>query len=376
VSPGTYVQRARSFFKLQPSTFILEPLTRLRLSSFSLSSSAIPRAPYLWGMRKWLDRYYGRLRTIKANYVLLNLMGMRKLKHARRMYEKYGLQRSPLLPISSLHMPLANGDIPWLDRADARQALEKDPRVAALPEDVRKAVLEWPEKGYLILRGVFSKEEVDRVNAEVDRLIATKEVDFNFTGRKIMFAYRHSQLIRSIAWDRRITDLLDLLLGKRMRVFQTINFLTGSEQAAHSDSIHMTTHPLGYMTAAWIAFEEMTPDNGPLIFYPGSHRLPYLLNDRYDHGGGRFTLGEDSYARYEEAVQQSIDEGRFERKEFLAGPGDVLIWHANLLHGGKKMNKTHASRKSMVTHYFADDVLCYHELTQRVALMDEDDRPA
>ena len=62
----------------------------------------------------------------------------------------------------------------------------------------------------------------------------------------------------------------------------------GSEQAAHSDSIHMTTHPLGYMTAAWIALEEMTPDNGPLIYHPGSHKLPYLLNGSYDHGGNRW----------------------------------------------------------------------------------------
>jgi ectoine hydroxylase-related dioxygenase (phytanoyl-CoA dioxygenase family) len=326
-------------------------------------------------MRKWLDRYYGKLRTIKANYVLLNLVERRKLAHAKRMFDKYGLQRSPLLPISSLDMPLANGDIPWLDRPDARAVLERDPRVLALPEDIRTAVLDWPEKGYLILRNVFSSEEVQKVNEEVDRLIGSKAVDFNFTGRKIMFAYRHSQVIRSMAWDKRITDLLDLLLGKRMRVFQTINFLIGSEQAAHSDSIHMTTHPLGYMTAAWIALEQMTPDNGPLIFYPGSHRLPYLLNDRYDHGGGKFTLGEDAYARYEEAVQRSIDEGQFERKEFLASPGDMLIWHANLLHGGKRMNTPNASRKSMVIHYFADDVLCYHELTQRVALMDEDERP-
>ena len=327
-------------------------------------------------MRKLLDRYYGGLRSIKANYVLLNLLGLRRLGHARRMFHKYGLKGSPLLPISSLDMPLASGeDIPWLDRGDAQGALARDPRIAALPEELRKGVMEWPEIGYLILRGLFSANEVEQLNAEVDRLIQSKEVDFNFTGRKIMFALRHSELIKAMAWDKRITDVIGLLLGKRMRVFQTINFLTGSEQAAHSDSIHMTTHPLGYMSAAWIALEKMTPDNGPLIYYPGSHRLPYLLNDKYDHGGGKFTLGRLAYTRYEQAVQRQLDEGQFQRKEFLAEPGDVLIWHANLLHGGKKMNTPGASRKSMVIHYFADDVLCYHELTQRVALMDEEERP-
>jgi ectoine hydroxylase-related dioxygenase (phytanoyl-CoA dioxygenase family) len=209
------------------------------------------------------------------------------------------------------------------------------------------------------------------MNAEVERLIVDKVVDFNFTGRKIMFAFQHSEVLRRYVHDRRILDVMDYLLGKRMRVFQSINFLTGSEQAAHSDSIHMTTHPLGYMTAAWIALERMTPDNGPLIYYPGSHKLPYLLNGGYDHGGDRFTIGEDAYARYEEAVQKAVDDGHFERVELLVQPGDVLLWHANLLHGGKRMNTPGASRKSMVVHCFADDVLCYHELTQRAALMQE-----
>jgi ectoine hydroxylase-related dioxygenase (phytanoyl-CoA dioxygenase family) len=157
-----------------------------------------------------------------------------------------------------------------------------------------------------------------------------------------------------------------------MKPFQSINFLTGSEQAAHSDSIHMTTYPLGYLAAAWIALEEMTPANGPLIYFPGSHRLPYLLNGTYDHGGNAFVIGEEAYARYEKEVAQAIEQGHFERHEFIARPGDVLIWHANLLHGGKKMAVPNASRRSMAIHYFADDVVCYHELTQRAAMIDDD----
>ncbi|HMW95675.1 MAG TPA: phytanoyl-CoA dioxygenase family protein, partial [Flavobacteriales bacterium] len=103
----------------------------------------------------------------------------------------------------------------------------------------------------------------------------------------------------------------------------------------------------------------------------GSHKLPYLLNGSYDHGGNRFVIGEDAYARYEEAVDRELASGTFEAREFHARPGDVLLWHANLIHGGKKMNTPDASRKSMVIHCFADDVLCYHELTQRAAMMEE-----
>lgn len=323
-------------------------------------------------MRKFLDRYYGKLRKIKANYVLLNLFNLKKLKHAERMYRKYGIHKSVLLPISSADMPSGTTDKPWLDTQEGVAALPTNPGLQRFDEATRQGILQWPDNGYLILRGLFSAEEVERINAEVDRLIEEKVVDFNFTGRKVMFAFQHSELLRKAVNDRRLLDVMDFLLGKRIKVFQSINFLTGSEQAAHSDSIHMTTHPLGYMIAAWIALEPITTDNGCLIYHPGSHKLPYLLNDKYDHGGNRFVIGDDAYARYEEAVDAAIRNGGFPAMELHAQPGDVLIWHANLLHGGKKMSTPNASRKSMVIHCFADDVLCYHELTQRAAMMEDD----
>ena len=275
-----------------------------------------------------------------------------------------------LLPVSSAVMP-KDGPLPWLDRPDAMAAMTADAQLASFPPDVREAIMHWPDNGYMILRNCFTAAEVHAVNEEVDRLIRDRVVDFNFTGRKIMFAFQHSELLRSVVDDSRLRHVLDFALGKHMKPFQSINFLTGSEQAAHSDSIHMTTYPLGYLAAAWIALEEMTPDNGPLIYYPGSHKLRYLLNDGYDHGGGTFTIGAEAYARYEQEVAREIGDGRFTAHEFIAQTGDVLIWHANLLHGGKKMTSPGTSRKSMAIHYFADDVICYHELTQRAAMMDD-----
>lgn len=323
-------------------------------------------------LRHTLDRYYGTLRTWKLGYTVLNLFNRNKLRHAEAMYKKYGVKQSVLLPISSEQLPKTTTEAPWLDGPGAVEKMKAHPGFQRFDAATREAMLRWPEDGYIVLRGLFSPAEVAEINAEIDRLIRDKVVDFNFTGRKIMFAFHHSALLRERVYDRRILDVMDFLLGKRIRVFQSINFLTGSEQAAHSDSIHMTTHPLGYMTAAWIALEPITADNGPLIYHVGSHKLPYLLNGNYDHGGNRFVIGEDAYARYEQEVQKAIDNNRFEAREFHAQPGDVLFWHANLLHGGKKMTVPGASRKSMVIHCFADDVLCYHELTQRPAMMEED----
>lgn len=324
-------------------------------------------------MRKWMDRYYGRLRKVKLNYTLLNLVNRKRLRHAQRMLERHGIQRSAVLPLSSAHMPDGPGEVPWLDREDANTSVASSPAVKALPTALRQGVEHWPDKGYMIIRNCFTQQEVDAINAEVDALITGGKVDFNFTGRKIMFAFKHSALLKRIVHDERITKVLDVILGRKVFPFQSINFLTGSEQAPHSDTIHMTTYPLGYLAAAWIALEPMTPRNGPLVFYPGSHRLPYLLNKDYDHGGNGMVIGEEAYANYEKAVAERIASHELQPQEFIAEAGDVLIWHANLLHGGKKMAESDLSRKSMAIHYFAEDVLCYHELTQRAAWMDEDE---
>jgi ectoine hydroxylase-related dioxygenase (phytanoyl-CoA dioxygenase family) len=322
-------------------------------------------------VRHILDKYYGALRTWKAGYVLLNLFNRRKLRHAAAMYRKYGVKQSVYMPISSERLPATTADTPWLDGPGAVEKMKMHAGFQRFDTATREALLRWPEDGFVVLRGLFQPDEVATINAEIDRLIRDKVVDFNFTGRKIMFAFHHSELLRKYVHDRRILDVMDFLLGKRIKVFQSINFLTGSEQHAHSDSIHMTTHPLGYMIAAWIALEPITANNGPLIYHVGSHKVPYLLNGSYDHGGNRFVIGEDAYARYEEAVDRELASGAFEAREFHAQPGDVLFWHANLIHGGKKMNAPGASRKSMVIHCFADDVLCYHELTQRAAMMED-----
>ncbi|MDB5193249.1 MAG: phytanoyl-CoA dioxygenase [Segetibacter sp.] len=88
-------------------------------------------------------------------------------------------------------------------------------------------------------------------------------------------------------------------LGKEVVLFQTLNFIKGSNQRAHSDSIHMTTYPLGYLIAVWIALEDTNDNNGPLFYYPGSHKLTYLLNNDFNETSNLLKLGKKDYTDYE-----------------------------------------------------------------------------
>jgi ectoine hydroxylase-related dioxygenase (phytanoyl-CoA dioxygenase family) len=89
----------------------------------------------------------------------------------------------------------------------------------------------------------------------------------------------------------------------------------------------------------------------------------------YDSGNTRFTIGENSNRHYEDRIEALIRERGLEKKLLLAKRGDVLIWHANLLHGGSAIQRPGATRRSMVCHYYAEDVLCYHEMSQRPAIV-------
>ena len=133
----------------------------------------------------------------------------------------------------------------------------------------------------------------------------------------------------------------------------------------------MTTFPKGNLIATWVALQDITIDDGPLHYYPGSHKLPYVMNADCDNVGTKHRLGEKDYTAYEDKIEEVIKENKLEKKEFLAKKGDVLIWHANLLHGGNKVNKIGNTRKSMVFHYLAKEVICYHEITQRPTLKEK-----
>lgn len=318
-------------------------------------------------MARIFDKYYGVLRKLKFNYVLANVFNQKSLKHNQSQYEKLGLKKSVLLPVSSEDFKHLPDERPWIDVDFDREVYESKLNALPIQDSYKQALKDFPDNGFVVLKGFLTEEEVELVNQEIDRLIDDKVVDFNFTGRKVMFAFEHSEHIAKMITKVELLKTLSFLVGRKVHPFQTINFIEPSEQNPHSDSIHMTTYPLGFMNAAWFALEDISMDAGPIEYYPGSHKLPYILNPTFDHGGNKFRIGENAYGEYEKTIQNLIAEHQLKPSYFDAKKGDVLIWHGNLIHGGSKRKNPKLTRKSMVCHYFAEDVVCYHELTQRPA---------
>ncbi len=309
------------------------------------------------------------LRKYKIFYSIYNFFNYKKLKYNIANYKKYGIKKHYFSSISSLDfvsLPQNRTDIFELNPIH----LETNEYYKNTTLENKISIQKFQENGYSLLKSYLTIPQVTAINNEIDELLKSKKVNFRYKN-KIMFAIHASKLLNSIGQDEQLLHLLTILLNGKVSLFQSINFINGSEQATHSDSIHMTTYPLGGLVGVWIALDDILPTNGPLHYYPKSHKLPYFLNNNYDNMGTTFEIGKKSYTDYENEMQKIINASGLKKEIIEAKKGDIFLWHANLLHGGEPHTDKTITRKSMVLHYFKTDAICYHEVTQRPALLEK-----
>jgi len=177
---------------------------------------------------------------------------------------------------------------------------------------------------------------------------ATRQI--SLTGKRRAQDLWRSAAVRAIACNAQILAFLHQLYGRRAMPFQTLNFVQGSEQKAHADTIHFSSEPAHFMCGVWVALEDVDAENGPLFYYPGSHKLPiYSLED---------IGGTDYVADYEPFVARQLLERGYESETALLKKGDAVVWAANVFHGGAPILDAKRTRLSQVTHYYFEG--CCH----------------
>ncbi|GAB4138565.1 MAG: hypothetical protein Fur0041_13570 [Bacteroidia bacterium] len=319
-----------------------------------------------------VKKYWGNLRRLRMLHVLFNIKNYGKLSQNKALYRRFGIKKSVVASLAHKDIQKSGEEVPWMDQQPSKEDILIKLRKTNIPQHLHQAVLDWPENGYLIIPGAFAAEFCDRISRELEQSIENNLVDFDYTNSRVMNAWKACPAIRSAASDQTVLEVLTFILGKKVLPFQTISFLKGSRQKTHSDFIHMTTEPVGYLIASWLALEDIQPGSGALHYYPGSHRLPYIFGEHFPHSSNAVSVGDDLYGNYENKIAEVIQVNKLKKEIFYPKKGDLLIWHANLLHGGEPVTDSSLSRKSLVTHYFCqDNILCYHEITQRPAVMND-----
>lgn len=318
---------------------------------------------------KALAQYTVFLRRLRVTYWLFNLANLLRLSKNKRLYKSLGIGKAVWQDVAHADIKQPSANIPWLDQASITPAaIEQHAHFADFSPALRAQLVQWPERGFIVLPGLLSAE-ADAVNAELAALRREGKVAFDATGRKIFNAWKHSPAAASIFHHPLLLRIIGFIFEKDVIPFQTVNFIRGSQEKPHSDSIHMTTEPLGYLAAVWVALEDIRVGSGELLFYPGSHKLPYVMSEDFASGNTALHLGANTRESYEAKIEEELRQHACVGQTFLAKKGDVLLWHANLLHAGSPISDPQLTRHSMVAHYFADGVLQYHEITQRPAII-------
>jgi len=250
-------------------------------------------------------------------------------------------------------------DIPWIESPFFNQLLEKSDLTNKQKEDCKF----YNENGYLVIDLELTDDEIspivnDMYNALDDEKTKYHADHFQYTESKRVFEYwRNSDSIANLTIHPNIINTLSYLYGKTPFPFSTINFVKGSNQPLHSDTIHFHTIPHLWMVGVWIAFEDVDETNGTLRIVPGSHKWPvyeyHNLNlphpDTIENGEAH------NYKIYEDFLVELIKSKNASEKNIKLKKGQALIWAANMLHGGcnvegvTDLNKT---RLTQANHYF------------------------
>jgi Phytanoyl-CoA dioxygenase (PhyH) len=180
---------------------------------------------------------------------------------------------------------------------------------------------------------------------------------------KALDPHWHSVEIRAAIFSPVLLRFLTVLFERPVLASQSLGFLRGSGQEIHQDSAYVAYSLPQQFAAAWIALEDVTPGAGELVYVPGSHRafgqFMYPEGSRSLHEALRKdadpAVVDEHIQGHLDEIQRQADRMAMRRQPFVARRGDVLIWHADLAHGGNTIS-TDQTRKSIVAHFCPREV--------------------
>lgn len=264
---------------------------------------------------------------------------------------------------------------PWIDRPDCLDLV-----AAGHFSGHSGRALQLHEQGFCLLRprDPHWLTLLDEVRAQLEPLVDLSEWRSGADARvRLSDAWRDpaTPAARQLALHPEILGLLRCCYGREPFAFQTLNFPVGSNQAIHSDATHFHCEPAGFMAGVWVALEDVTAEAGPLVYCPGSHRLPYVGAMELELTPAEVRSEPHPQRLFETYWQEQIESHGWSMSNFEARRGDVLIWHANLLHGGARVLDHQLTRWSQVSHFmfagcrftspmqaFAGQPTCYRKL--------------
>ena len=259
--------------------------------------------------------------------------------------------------------------VPWTDRPDFEEELESRQRGGRVDAVEAAMLRRWSRDGYVRFQGLVPDAQIDPLLNDVERAWDERpKIDLDIEGRGVIelavappreqIGHHRYRLLdlqdvyespRNILFAPKLVRFLRLLLDDTPVAMQSLFFEYPSEAETHQDFPFVQAQIPSHLVGCWIACEKVDENNGPLAYYPRSHRLP-----KFDWGDGSMVLaGHDDQlvARFTSYLETGCAEAGLERRVLKAEKGDALLWHGALAHGGAPARDGSATRKTFVVHY-------------------------
>jgi len=264
----------------------------------------------------------------------------------------------------------------WTDQPNALDLIQGKLEAGLITTMDADRLRFWVANGYLVLEKGVPESVLDAASKELERaysgqlpelLFECQDVignrkaspwrkEMNDVPAKALDLHYQSLAVRELIFSETPMRFLALLFDSPAFATQTLGFLVGSAQSGHQDSAYVAYSIPRQFCATWIALEDVTLGAGELFYYPGSHRFPdHLYSGKYKsiHEAMRLERCEFPTTEVNHHMQELKDraaECGLKKEPLAAKRGDVLVWHADLIHGGNPI-RPGVTRKSVVTHY-------------------------
>ena len=227
-------------------------------------------------------------------------------------------------------------------------AAEADPHAAATDD----GLLAWERDGFLVVRGLWTWEEIDACREHFDALaerVPDRPPPVGADGApadplerfpRLLHPHRSDALSRRMLLDPRVEAVLRRLLGEEPIATQSMFYFKppGSRgQALHQDNYYLKVAPRTCV-AAWTAVDAASAANGGLLVCPRTQGLEVRCPELAD-AAESFTSDLVRPPAGVEPVAVELE------------PGDVLFFNGSLVHGSGPNATADRWRRSFICHY-------------------------
>jgi ectoine hydroxylase-related dioxygenase (phytanoyl-CoA dioxygenase family)/predicted O-methyltransferase YrrM len=251
----------------------------------------------------------------------------------------------------------------WVDRRDAHDVLKKKLANDEVTDADAEVLGKYIDDGYVVFPKAVGESLIDEyldffesvwdappntIYMQWNREVVSMNREHYDDVTKVSDVHSYFARAGELIFPPPVLRFLTQIYERPPVAFQTMTMRKGSQENLHIDTGPLTLTEPNTMAASWIALEDVQPLSGEFQFVPGTHRLPELLHygtDKGHHGDYK------EYDRILRTTLEMAEERGLKTETFMAKKGDVLIWHADLMHGGAPIQDMRRTRKSLVAHY-------------------------